>query len=110
MVRPASRLHDCSVRNRANFREKTRERAANFVDFGAMRMQNSAGACGVCCATRTVSPKLSGESALRLVTRLRDVGVRNRAILREKRENIFMGTWYCNDFQHDTIFIVFGTR
>ena len=37
----ASRLHDCSVRNRANSREKTRERAANFVHFGATRMQNS---------------------------------------------------------------------
>ena len=69
-------------------RKFSRENARTCCKFcsisGAVRMQNSAGACGVRCATRTVSAKLSGESALRLVTRLRDVGVRNRAIFREK--------------------------
>ena len=73
---------------RSKSRNFSRENARTCCKFcsnsGAVRMQNSAGACGVCCATRTVSAKLSGESALRLVTRLRDVGVRNRAIVREK--------------------------
>ena len=75
-------------RRRLKLRNCSRENARTCCKFcsnsGAVRMQNSAGACGVCCATRTVSAKLSGESALRLVTRLRDVGVRNRAIVREK--------------------------
>ena len=79
---------DITRRRRSKLRNFSRENARTCCKFcsnsGAVRMQNSAGACGVCCATRTVSAKLSGESALRLVTRLRDVGVRNRAIFCEK--------------------------
>ena len=83
---------DITRRRRSKLRNFSRENARTCCKFcsisAAVRMQNSAGACGVRSAARTVSTKLSGESALRLVTRFRDVGVRNRAIFREKtRDN-----------------------
>ena len=89
---------DITRRRRSKLRNFSRENARTCCKFclnsGAVRMKNTAGACGVCCATRTVSAKLSGESALRLVTRLRDVGVRNRAIFREKtRERAAIFQW-----------------
>ena len=73
---------------RSKSRNCSRENARTCCEFclnsEAVRMQNTVGACGVCCATRTVSAKLSGESALRLVMTLRDVGVRNCVFFREK--------------------------
>ena len=46
-----------------------------LLNFGAPRMQNSAGVRRVRCTTRTTSAELSVKSVLRLAARLRDVGV-----------------------------------
>ena len=77
----ASRLHDCGVRNRANFRAN----ALQFLfDFDATRMQNSAGARRKRCATCTRSVQISAESLFCLAWRLHDCGVRSHANFREK--------------------------
>ena len=45
------------------------------LNFGAPRMQNSAGVRRVRCTTRTTSAEFSVKLMLRLAARLRDVGV-----------------------------------
>ena len=62
-----------------------------LFDFGATRMQNSAGVRRVRCATCTTSEHLSAESLLRPASRLHDGGVRKLIkiveILARKRAN-----------------------
>ena len=50
LLRLASRLHDCGVRNRGNFREKTRERSCKFCSISVQRACKTRPACAACVA------------------------------------------------------------
>ena len=72
-----------------NFARKRANLSQILFDFDAPRTQNSAGVQLMRCAALITSLENFAEPALRLLARLRDVGVRNCAKFREKaRERV----------------------
>ena len=78
---------DCAIPAFESAQKFARKRASVWqilFDFGAPPMQNSAGVHRVRCATRLLSANFVFESALHLLPRLRDFGVRKRAKIRDQ--------------------------
>ena len=80
---------DCAASAFGSAQNFARKRANVWEIFGLPPMKTSAGVHRMRCATRLMSAKVVAESALHLLPRLRDFGVRKRAKFREKtRERV----------------------